>query len=167
MVFDNDMEGTYNMMLQRAEKAKEDEESPRERIQLVAEDPAQRIRFNVPDGPPPETVKLEGPGTEGLDPEEVKKALQARWDIFQSFDPDLQKALKRGRLEGVNAVLGDMDVPRAEEVVKLLEIAGILSFSTSDIIDRTKEGKGDEEATVEEITEDAPEPSTSTTEAVV
>lgn len=152
MVFVDDLEKTYSMMMSRALKAKKDEESGQERIQLVAEDPSQTISFNVPDGPPPENIKLEGPGSEGLDLEEVRNALQRRWDIFNNFDEDLRKALKTNKLEEVNDVLGDMDVEKAEDVVKLLEIAGILSFSQSGIVDQT--GRGPEtEAAVEEVVE--------------
>lgn len=135
MVFDKDFLDTYNMMLGRAEKAREDEQ--KERIQLVAEDPSQTISFNVPDGPPPAEIRLEGPGTEGLDPVEVREALQRRWDIFEGFPAELQTALKGGKLDDVNDVLGDMDVEEAEDIVKLLEIAGILSFSRQGIVDQT------------------------------
>ncbi|KAG9018697.1 hsp90 co-chaperone Cdc37 [Tulasnella sp. 427] len=139
-VFDGDFKETFKMMLARAENAKKEDEA-KERIQLVAEDSSSTITFNVPDGPPPETIKLEGPGTEGLDVEEVRKALQARWDIYESFPAPLKKALKTGKLDAVNDVLGDMEVTEAEEVVKFLEIAGILSFSKSGIVDET--GKND------------------------
>ncbi|KIO16296.1 hypothetical protein M407DRAFT_58013, partial [Tulasnella calospora MUT 4182] len=135
-VFDNDFTETFNMMMTRAENAKKDDEA-KERIQLVAEDSGSNITFNVPEGPPPETIKLEGPGTEDLDPEEVRKALQARWDIFESFPLVLKNALKTGKLDAVNDVLGEMEVAEAEEVVKFLEIAGILSFSKSGVIDET------------------------------
>ena len=138
-VFDNDFEDTYRMMLSRASQASTDEE--RERIQLMAEDPTQTISFNVPDGPPPENIRLEGPGTEGLDVEEVKEALQRRWDIFDSFSDEMKKALKSGKLEEVNDVLGDMEVEPAEDVVQLLQIAGILSFSQEGIIDQTGKDK--------------------------
>lgn len=135
-VFDNDLKETFNMMMSRAENAKKEEES-KERIQLVAEDPGSTITFNVPEGPPPENIKLEGPGTENLDPEEVRKALQARWEIFESFPEVFKNALKTGKLDAVNDVLGDMEVTEAEEVVKFLEIAGILSFSKSGVVDET------------------------------
>lgn len=139
-VFDNDLKETFNMMMSRAENAKKEEEG-KERIQLVAEDPGSTITFNVPEGPPPENIKLEGPGTENLDPEEVRKALQARWEIFESFPEGFKAALKTGKLDAVNDVLGNMEVTEAEEVVKFLEIAGILSFSKTGVVDET--GKKD------------------------
>ncbi|KAG8892662.1 hsp90 co-chaperone Cdc37 [Tulasnella sp. 408] len=147
-VFDNDFKETFNMMMTRADNAKKEDES-KERIQLVAEDPSSTITFNVPEGPPPENIKLEGPGTEDLDPEEVRKALQARWDIFESFPVVLKNALKTGKLDAVNDVLGDMEVAEAEEVVKFLEIAGILSFSKSGVVDETgkKDGAAPEGST--------------------
>ena len=77
----------------------------------------------MPEGPPPEHLELEGPGTEDLDIEDVRKALQMRWDVFQSFDEPLQNALKSQSLDEVNKVLGSMSVERAEDVVKLLDVA--------------------------------------------
>ncbi|KAG8891784.1 hsp90 co-chaperone Cdc37 [Tulasnella sp. 403] len=144
-VFDHDMEQTYGLMLQRAEKAAKEEDDPKERIQLVAEDPSQSITFNVPTGPPPETIKLEGPGMEELDPDQVRDVLQRRWDIFEGFPENLRDALKTGSLDKVNDILGEMEVQDAEDIVKLLDIAGILSFSQEGIIDQT--GKGDDGAT--------------------
>lgn len=137
-VFDKDLNDTFKMLLDRAADAqKEEAAGGQERIQLVAEDPSQTISFNVPDGPPPEDIKIEGPGTENLDPEEVKQALQRRWEIFEGFEEDMQEALKTGSLEKVNDVLGDLEVPRAEEIVRLLDIAGILSFSRKGVVDET------------------------------
>ena len=150
-IFDDDLAKTYGMMMERAQNALYEEEHGRERIQLVAEDPSHSITFNVPDGPPPEKLVLEGPGTEELDIEEVRKALQLRWNIFSEFEPELQAALKDGSLDKVNDALGNMEVARAESVVKLLEVAGILSFSREGIVDETEQAK----------TADAPEPETS------
>jgi cell division cycle protein 37 len=118
-IFEDDVEGTYKHVETRAKIAKEEEaqRQGQEQIQLVPENPSQSINFNVPDGPPPEQLVLEGPGTEDLDLEEVRKALQFRWDVFKGFSPELQKALKSGGLEGVNKVLGAMDVPEAEGIV--------------------------------------------------
>lgn len=136
------------MLLERAEAAaQEDQAGGKERIQLVAEDPSQTIGFNVPDGPPPADLRFEGPGTENLDPEEVREALQRRWEIFEGFEDDFKAALKTGKLDAVNEILGDMEVPRAEEVVQLLDIAGILSFSRSGVVDETGQGQVAEEAT--------------------
>lgn len=141
--FTQDVEGTYNHLVERVRISKEEEEAAggQEQIQLVPENPSQTIGFNVPDGPPPEDLRLEGPGTEDLDVEEVRKALQLRWEVFEGFSPDLQAALKEGTLDGVNRVLGELPVPEAEEVVRLLDIAGILSFADGGVRDET--GRGD------------------------
>lgn len=72
-----------------------------------------------------------------LDIEEVRKALQMRWDIFSAFPPALQDALKDGNLETVNKVLGDMSVVEAESVVQALDMGGILSFEEGGIRDET------------------------------
>ena len=142
-VFLDDVEKTYAAIVHRVEVARqEDAEAgePKEQIQLVPENPETQISFNVPDGPPPEHLVLEGPGTEDLDIEEVRKALQMRWDVFQAFPEDLQTALKDGSLEAVNKVLGEMEVPVAEQVVESLNLAGILNFADGGIRDETGQG---------------------------
>ena|ERR1700728_3277178 len=141
-VFLDDVEKTYNHLVERVRISRE-ESAGTEQIQLVPENPSQSITFNVPDGPPPANIVLEGPETEGLDIEEVRKALQLRWDVFSGFSDELQKALKANTLEGVNLVLGKMPVDEAEQVVSSLDIAGILNFAEGGIRDET--GRGDEE----------------------
>jgi cell division cycle protein 37 len=136
-VFEDDVENTYKHIVTRSQIAKEEESQGREQIQLVPENPSQNISFNVPDGPPPENLVLEGPGTEDMDVEEVRKALQFRWDVFQGFSPALREALKSGGLDGVNKILGKMEVPEAEGIVHSLDIAGILSFADGGIRDET------------------------------
>lgn len=141
-VFVDDLEKTYQHLVSRVKISKEEqalEEAGREQIQLVPENPETTISFNVPDGPPPENLVLEGPGTEDMDIEEVRKALQYRWDVFQAFPHDLQEALKGGELADVNEVLGRMEVPDAEAVVSGLDSAGILNFSEGGIRDETAE----------------------------
>lgn len=130
-VFLDDVEKTYAHLASRVAASKVEEEAARgrEQIQLMQEDPSQPITFNIPDGPPPENLRLEGPGTEELDIEQVRHALQMRWDVFEAFDDALKKALQKGTLEAVNKVLGKMDVIDAEETVRLLEMTGILSFA--------------------------------------
>jgi len=137
-VFEDDVENTYKHIVTRAKIVEEEEAQGREQIQLVPENPNQSISFNVPDGPPPEQLVLEGPGTENMDLEEVKKALQFRWNVFQGFSPALQEALRSGGLDGVNEVLGKMSVPEAEGVVNSLDLAGILNFAEGGIRDETK-----------------------------
>ena len=136
-VFVEDVENTYNHLVNRVKISQEEQSQGKEQIQLVAENPDTEIRFNVPDGPPPENIVLEGPGTEGMNVEEVRKALQFRWDVFQGFPPALQEALRDGGLDKVNKVLGDMDVPEAEGIVGDLDMAGILSFAEGGIRDET------------------------------
>lgn len=150
-VFEKDVEDTYAHLVQRVLASQEDAGGEGvEQIQLVPENPSQTISFNVPDGPPPENITLEGPGTEGLDVEEVRKALQLRWDVFEGFSKDLQEALKSGALDGVNKVLGNMSVEKAEEVVRLLDAGGILSFAEGGIRDQTgNEDDEDDEAEAE------------------
>lgn len=133
-MFLEDVKGTSDRIIARAkvvaaERAAEKEANPqgREQIQLVAADPATVITFEVPDGPPPEKLEITGEGSEELDPELVRQFLQRRWDIFESFSEKLRKALTEKSLDKVNKVLGKMEVPEAEEVVRLLQEGGILS----------------------------------------
>lgn len=146
MVFMKDVDDTYNHIVTRVKANTEEEEALRkgaEQIQLVPENPDAEISFNVPDGPPPENIKLEGPGTEGMNVEEVRKALQMQWDVFDGFEEDMKAALKSQKLEAVNKVLGSMKVEDAEQIVQLLQVSGILSFSESGIRDQTGESTDD------------------------
>lgn len=145
-VFVNDMESTYKHLVERVRVTQEEESIGKEQIQLVPENPNQTISFNVPDGPPPDDLVLEGPGTESMDLEEVRKALQFRWEVFDAFPEELQEALKIGALDAVNKVLGDMEVSEAESVVQQLDMAGILSFAEGGIRDETPAGKATESA---------------------
>ncbi|GJJ15575.1 hypothetical protein Clacol_009853 [Clathrus columnatus] len=138
-IFLNDVEGTYKHIVDRV-AATAAEEAGRETIQLMQEDASKPITFNVPDGPPPEDLRLEGPGTEDMDIEEVRKALRLRWEVFESFSDPMKEALKTGSLDEVNKVLGEMTVEDAEEVVRLLQIGGIMNFSDNgNVRDMTKE----------------------------
>jgi len=140
MVFMKDVDDTYNHIVTRV-KANEEEEAAlgkgNEQIQLVPENPDAEISFNIPDGPPPEEIKLEGPGSENMQVEEVRKALQVQWDVFNGFEDDMKVALKSQKLDAVNKVLGSMDIEDAERVVELLQISGILNFSESGVRDQT------------------------------
>jgi cell division cycle protein 37 len=100
----------------------------RETIQLVPAEEGQTITFDVPDGPPPAELQLSDDLKE-YSVEQVREALQERWDLFMSFKPKLRKALKNGSLDKVNKVLATMDVSEAETVVGLLHRAGILNFA--------------------------------------
>ena len=139
--FLQDVENTYAHIVKRVEVTREEEEAElangAEQIQLVPENPGTTISFIVPDGPPPEDLRLEGPGTEGLDIEKVREALQLRWDVFEGFSEDMKNALREQSLDKVNKCLGKMKVEEAEEVVGLLDNAGILSFAEGGIRDET------------------------------
>ncbi|KAF8158072.1 hsp90-like protein [Crassisporium funariophilum] len=131
-VFVDDVENTYWHLVERVRLLKDQPTEAREQIQLLPENPSQTISFNVPNGPPPENLVLEGSEAD-LDIEEVKKALQFRWNIFQGFPTELQEALKAGGLDDVNKVLGEMEVPVAEAVVANLNMAGIVNFAVGGI----------------------------------
>lgn len=159
-IFRKDLEDTYQHIVTRVEitKAEEAEAAAAgEQIQLVAENPDTVISFNVPDGPPPEHLVLEGPGTEGMDIEEVRKALQMRWDLFCGLPNDLQEALKTGELTAVNKVLGNMPVSEAENAVKTLDMGGILSFAEGGIRDETGRAHEVDEPEAESDDDDEPE----------
>ncbi|KAI0755236.1 hypothetical protein C8Q80DRAFT_1143839 [Daedaleopsis nitida] len=148
-VFEKDVRDTYAHLVERVRISKAEESAAGgEQIQLVPENPDVSISFNVPDGPPPEKLELEGPGFEGISVEDVRKTLQMRWDVFTAFDERLQAALKGGSLDAVNKVLGAMKVEEAEEVVRLLDVAGILNFSEGGIRDET--GRTDTDSADEE-----------------
>ncbi|GAA5931810.1 hypothetical protein JCM3775_000048 [Rhodotorula graminis] len=132
---------------ERASKAASGEEGV-EQIQLVASSPDVTISFEVPDGPPPETLEITGEGADELDPVLVREFLQKRWDIFESFPKNLKAALAEKSLDKVNKVLGRMSVEAAEEVVEQLQEAGILSFEQPGVIDKT--GRGEQGPAAEE-----------------
>jgi cell division cycle protein 37 len=143
VVFFNDVLSTYVRIAERS-KALQAEPATggeggggEEQIQLVAEDPNVQISFEIPDGPPPETIELEGDLAATMDVEEVRRVLQSRWDVYQAFKPEFKKALDTKSLEQVNKVLGKMSVEEAEEVVGQLDQCGILNFSSKEIIDET------------------------------
>lgn len=142
-VFEKDVEDTYAHLCERVRISKAEAEAAgagQEQIQLVPENPSQQITFNVPDGPPPAVIELQGEELQGVDPEDVRKALQMRWDVFKSFPQAMQDALASQSLDEVNKVLGAMKVDEAEEIVKMLDMAGILNFSEHGVRDET--GKG-------------------------
>lgn len=133
-VFRDDFEGTYAKMVERCEVIMKEEEEDREagggeQIQLVAQGDGAQIKFSVPDGPPPDDLRVEGPGTEKLDIEEVRRYLTTQWEVFEGFSDDLKAALKTGQLEEVNKVLGKMSIADAENAVGLLDKTGILNIS--------------------------------------
>ncbi|KAJ7644223.1 hypothetical protein FB45DRAFT_1115105 [Roridomyces roridus] len=140
MVFMDDVEKTYAHLAHRVKLSQEEaKKGGRETIMLASENEGD-ITFNVPSGPPPEELVL-GEGMEGMDIDEVRKALQLRWEIFQGLPENLQKALQTEELTEVNKVLGDMEVPEAEEVLERLDMAGIIPFSESGVRDETQAGR--------------------------
>ncbi|RXK42175.1 cell division cycle protein 37 [Tremella mesenterica] len=127
-MFNEDLKSTYARIETRTQQLMAEESQDREQIQLVAEDPNMQIGFNIPDGPPPAELKVEGEGAETLDIEEVRAFLQHKWEIFTSFSSNLQTALKTEKLDEVNKVLGVMKVSEAEKIVELMQEGGMLSF---------------------------------------
>lgn len=140
-MFLEDVHSTSERIINRArvvasERAAERAANPsgsKEQIQLVASDPSTVITFEVPDGPPPEKLEITGEGADELDPVLVREFLQKRWEIFEGFGEAVKKAVRSKSLEKVNRVLGKMDVPEAEEVVRQLQEAGILSVRLSSV----------------------------------
>ncbi|KAM0752438.1 hypothetical protein T439DRAFT_312595 [Meredithblackwellia eburnea MCA 4105] len=148
-LFLEDVASTGKRIIDRARVVAKERDEEREangegveQIQLVATEPGTTISFEVPDGPPPEKLEITGEGSEELDPELVREFLQKRWDIFQAFPKNLQKALAEKSLEKVNKVLGKMSVEDAEEVVNNLQEGGILSFESGGIRDETGGASG-------------------------
>ncbi|KAK0623168.1 Cdc37 N terminal kinase binding-domain-containing protein [Immersiella caudata] len=131
-VFFKDVQDTYNRIRERAreiniQRAKEAAEGGPtegvEQIQLHAVEEGTVINIRIPP-------------TESEDPAE--KAGRA---IFESFKPEMKKALETGKLDEVNKVLGRMKVEEAEELVGRLGEAGILSLEEEIIDATTEEGK--------------------------
>ncbi|EST08278.1 Cdc37, Hsp90 binding [Kalmanozyma brasiliensis GHG001] len=138
VVYLNDVLATFARIRDRSKALSEQQSAAgEEQIQLVAEDENTVIGFDIPDGPPPDVIELEGEAKETLDPQQVKEWLQKRWDIFQGFPQDFRDALQTKELAKVNEVLGKMKVDQAEEVVGLLDQAGILNFSSAEARDET------------------------------
>ncbi|KAA1132811.1 hsp90 co-chaperone Cdc37 [Puccinia graminis f. sp. tritici] len=162
-VFIDDVNSTYDRISKRcAVIIAERSEAPtsKEQIQLVPTNPTTSITFEVPDGPPPENLELktEDPAeAEQLDVEEVRKFLWDRWNTFNQFPKKLQKALKSKKLDQVNLVIGDMEIPEAEKIVQDLDRVGILCFTEGGIIDKTAP---DDNPTDPSLTSDQPADST-------
>lgn len=136
VVYLNDVLATYARIRDRSKTLAEQQKNAgegEEQIQLVAEDDTTTISFDLPDGPPPEVIELQGEAKENLNPEDVRAWLQRRWDIFQSFPEDFRKALETKQLIRVNEVLASINVDQAEQIVRNLDQAGILNFSSSQI----------------------------------
>ncbi|KAK4218100.1 Cdc37 N terminal kinase binding-domain-containing protein [Rhypophila decipiens] len=127
-VFYKDVQDTYLKIRNRTReiRAKEQQDGRDggvEQIQLHAVEPGTVINIKIPP-------------KDSEDP--VEKAGR---EIFESFEPKMQKALETGSLDEVNKVLGDMTVADAEELVGKLGEAGILSLEEEIIDATTDEGK--------------------------
>lgn len=148
-LFRNDVNETYNKIKTRAAELAKDRSASNdpagvEQIQLHAVDPNTKINISIP--PAQSTV-----------PEEI----EAR-KIFDSFSPELQKALASESLDEVNKVLGKMSVEEAELVVEKLGQGGMLSLEEGIVDATTEEGRkrleeieleGKKERRVEEVGE--------------
>lgn len=120
------MRDTYNRIKTRsAELSKETGNDPAgvEQIQLHAVDPNTKITINIPAAGSQDPVEIE-----------ARK-------VFESFSPDLQKALATESLDEVNKVLGNMSVEDAEVVVEQLGEGGMLSLEEGIIDGTTEEGR--------------------------
>ncbi|KAJ7069765.1 Cdc37 N terminal kinase binding-domain-containing protein [Mycena amicta] len=139
-VFLDDVEKTYNHLAHRVKKNQEEAKNGGRETIMLQTDNETDISFNVPTGPPPKELVL-GEGMEDMDIEEVRKALQFRWDVFRGLPENLQKALQTEQLSEVNKVLGAMEVEEAEDVLQRLDMAGIIPFSESGVRDETPAGR--------------------------
>ncbi|GAB1320279.1 hsp90 co-chaperone Cdc37 [Madurella fahalii] len=130
-IFFKDVQDTYmkiktrakEIAQQRAKDAAEGKAEGVEQIQLHAVEPGTVINIKIP----PENSD---------DPAE-----KAGREIFESFKPEMKRALETGSLDEVNKVLGEMKVDEAEDLVGKLGEAGILSVEEEIIDATTEEGK--------------------------
>ncbi|WBW74585.1 Hsp90 co-chaperone Cdc37 [Schizosaccharomyces osmophilus] len=121
-LFLEDVQNTYSRIHERShamanEQAQNGEGV--EQIQLCSVDPNTKLSIIIPE--------------KGAAEPEMKAARVT----FESFPPNLQKALETNNLDKINAVLGKMSVEDAEEVVEKLSSTGMLSIEEG-IIDTTK-----------------------------
>lgn len=124
-VFMDDVNTTYGRIKTRATELQNEKPDPAgvEQIQLHAVDPSTKIHIVVP-------------AANSSDPTEA-----AAREIFDSFPPNLQKALQAASLDKVNEVLGKMSVEEAEEVVAKLGEGGMLSLEEGVVDATTEEGR--------------------------
>ncbi|EED14943.1 Hsp90 co-chaperone Cdc37 [Talaromyces stipitatus ATCC 10500] len=127
-LFRNDVNETYNKIKTRAaelakNKSPENDPAGVEQIQLHAVDPNTQINISIPPA-------------DSSNPEEI----EAR-KIFESFPPNLQRALESASLDEVNRVLGKMSVEEAEEIVEKLGHGGMLSLEEGIVDATTEEGR--------------------------
>jgi cell division cycle protein 37 len=138
-LFTDDVNTTYNKIRTRAaeilkEREEEGNRGGEEQIQLHAVDPSTQITITIP--PPIPSDLSEDSANPPPAPEEI---LARR--TFESFPPNLRKALELGSLDEVNKVLGKMSVEEAEEVVEKLGSTGMLNLEEKVIDATTEDGK--------------------------
>ncbi|KAI1180045.1 Cdc37 N terminal kinase binding-domain-containing protein [Nemania sp. FL0916] len=101
-MFAKDVNETYSRIKTRAlELHAKQKGGGVEQIQLQALEPGLELKIQIP----PENSE-----------DEAEKNARA---IYETFSPDMRKALESGSLEQINEVLGNMEVPEAEEIVGL------------------------------------------------
>lgn len=127
-VFQDDVNSTYARIRERAkviatQRDSDDLAGGVEQIQLHAVEPGTTINIVIP--------------RPNSDDEAESKARET----FESFSPEMQKALESGSLDEVNKVLATMSVPEAEEVVGKLGEGGMLSLDEQIIDATTEEGQ--------------------------
>lgn len=137
--FLQDVEFTANHIKERCRvlaQERANEAEPVEQIQLHSVDPNTEIVVNVPD---------ESQGEEAL-------------KVFNSFSPEMKKAIESKKLDEINKVLGNMTVEDAEDAVKKLDECGALMVEEK-IYDATEwqkeHGKVGEEIDAREVIEQA------------
>jgi cell division cycle protein 37 len=93
-MFNEDFVRTYNRIATRTVEILAEEkaagEGEAEQIQLVAEDPNVKIGFNLPDGPPPADLRVEGEGSEQMDIEQASLSLTSlpSWSNWENRNAD-------------------------------------------------------------------------------
>ncbi|KAF7559790.1 hypothetical protein G7046_g4379 [Stylonectria norvegica] len=127
-VFYKDVQETWMKIRTRsreilAERLKDGDAEGVEQIQLHAVEPGTVIQIQIPPA-------------DSEDPE-----IQECRKVFESFKPEMRKALESGELDQVNKVLGDMTVEDAEDLVGLFGEANILSLEEQIIDATTDEGQ--------------------------
>ncbi|KAL3460480.1 Cdc37 N terminal kinase binding-domain-containing protein [Aspergillus heterothallicus] len=127
-LFRNDVNETYNKIKTRAAELAKDSSASNdpagvEQIQLHAVDPNTKITINIPQSGSSEPVEVE-----------ARK-------IYESFSPELQKALASESLDEVNKVLGKLTVEEAEDVIEKLGQSGMLSLEEGIVDATTEEGR--------------------------
>ena len=131
-MFTEDVDKTYARLKSRVKELAEEKRTSSsngeagagvEQIQLQAVEPGTEIHINIPQ-------------PRSSDPIEI-----AAREKFDSFPPNMQRALESGTLEKVNEVLGKMSVEEAEEVVGQMGESGMLSMEQGVIDGTTEEGR--------------------------